>query len=131
MANVFNPGDLVVSVYGDGNNDGTYADNQASPIVLEDISTSGTVGAKLVLPQTASTVNGVAENAISGEYGSSSEGTLQLSADGKSLTIAGYAVNAATYNTAEAGVTGSKAAGGAYGNNALAQTYSVPNGGTE
>ena len=120
MANPFTPGDLVVSVYGDGDGSGTYTDNQAGPIVLQDYSTSGVAGGSLVLPQTTTVVNGVTENAISGEYGSSSEGTLQLSADGQSLTIAGYGVNAKTYNAAEA-ASGSNA----YGNAALAQSTSL------
>ena len=133
MAFTFTPGNLVISVYGDGDpGDNTnYTDNQASPITLEELTTTGTVIGDLVLPQSSTTSNGVTENAISGEYGSSSEGALELSADGQSLTIAGYGINAATYNAAEAGVVGSKAAGGQYGNNALAQTYSVttpPNG---
>lgn len=115
----FTPGDLVVSVYGDGDGSGTYSDNQASPIVLQELTTSGTPVGQLVLPQTTTTVNGVTENAISGEYGSSSEGTLELSGDKQSLTIVGYGVNASTYN-----------AGGAatYGNAALAQSTSVPGG---
>ena len=132
-SNPFLPGDLVISVVGAGApGDATnYTDNQASPITLEDISTSGVVNGTLVLPQTTTTnAQGVTESAISGEYGSSSEGSLELSGDGHSLAIAGYGVNAATYNSAEAGVTGSKGAGGTYGNSALAQTYSVPNGGT-
>ena len=116
----FAGGDLVVSVYGDGDGSGNYTDNQASPVTLEELTTSGTVVGQLVLPQTASTnPAGVTENAFSGEYGSSSEGTLELSADGQSLTIAGYGVNAQTYNS-----------GGAttYGNAALAQSTSVPGG---
>ena len=123
MANLssFTPGDLVISVYGDGaTGDPTnYTDNQASPIVLEELTTSGSAVGQLELPQTASTVNGVAQNAISGEYGSSSEGTLELSGDGQSLTIAGYGVNASTYNQGGAAV---------YGNAALAQSTSVPGG---
>ena len=120
MANPFTPGDLVVSVYGNGDGSGTYTDNQAGPIVLQDYSTSGVAGGRLVLPQTTSVVNGVTQNAISGEYGSSSEGTLELSADGQSLAIAGYGVNAKAYNAAEA--TGGP---NTYGNPALAQTTSL------
>ncbi|HVY17992.1 MAG TPA: Hint domain-containing protein [Rhodopila sp.] len=115
----FTPGDLVISVVGDGAGDGTYGDNQASPIVLEELTTSGSVVGDLVLPQTTAIVNGVTQYAISGEYGSSSEGSLQLSADGHSLVIAGYGVNAATYNSGGAAV---------YGNAALAQSTSIPGG---
>ncbi len=53
--------------------------------------------------------------AISGEYGSSSEGTLQLSGNGQYLTIMGYGVNANTFNTGGTAV---------YGTAALAQSQS-------
>ncbi len=124
MAITFVSGDLVVSLVGgvDGN---TYTDNQGTPIELEQLSVTGQAAGTMLLPQTATTVNGVTENAISGEYGSSSEGSLELSADGRSLVIAGYAINAQTYNAAE--VSGGP---NTYGNAALAQTYSVPTGGT-
>jgi len=115
----FTAGDLVISVYGDGASTGSYGDNQAAPIVLEELDTDGTIVKQMELPQTTTVVNGVTENAISGEYGSSSEGTLELSADGQSLVIAGYGVNADTFN-----------AGGVatYGTIALAQSTSVPGG---
>ena len=72
------------------------------------------------LPVTSTTAaNGTTEYAISGEYGSSSEGTLELSADGHSLVIAGYGVNPTTYNTGGAA---------SYGNAAEAQSTSVPGG---
>ncbi len=119
----FTPGDLVISLSGDGDGSGTYGDNQATPITLEELTTGGVVAGTLVLPQTATTnAAGARETAISGEYGSSSEGTLELSADGQSLTIAGYGVNAATYNAGESN------GNNAYGNAALAQSTSVPGG---
>lgn len=123
FAQVFNSGDLVISISGDGNNSGTYGDNQASPIVLEDVTTSGTIVSQLTLPQN-NFVNssGVQNYAISGEYGSSSEGSLQLSADGQSLVIMGYNVNANAWNAATASATN------AYGTQALAQTTSVLGG---
>jgi hypothetical protein len=49
-----------------------------------------------MLPQTT-TAGG--NYAVSGEYGSSSEATLQLSGNGEYLTIMGYAVNAQSYNS--------------------------------
>ena len=108
----FNTGDLVVSIV--GNVDGSApTDNQASPIQLVELTTAGQVVGSMFLPQTASGAN----YAISGEYGSSSEGLLHLSADGHSLVIAGYGINAATYNAGGAAI---------YGNAALAQTTSVP-----
>jgi hypothetical protein len=91
----FTEGDVVVSVEGNGSNTGSYTDNQAAPLTLYEYGSSGTgfVGS-LVLPQT----NSGANFAVSGEYGSSSEGTLQLSGNGRYLTIAGYGVNANAFN---------------------------------
>jgi hypothetical protein len=94
----FTQGDLVISVYGDGDGSGTYTDNQASPITLQEVTTTGAAVGQVVLPQTTTTTNGVTNYAISGEYGSSSEGTLELSGNGQYLTIAGYGVNAATFD---------------------------------
>jgi hypothetical protein len=94
----FDAGDLVVSIEGDGSNTGSYTDNQAAPLTLEQFSLNGTTSAtaagSLMLPQT--TVG--SQYAISGEYGSSSEGTLQLSGNGQYLTIMGYGINAGTFN---------------------------------
>jgi hypothetical protein len=101
----FNPADLVISVYGDGaaGDTNTYLDNGASPITLQQLSLTGVSGGvvsstaaahadgQLVLPQTGA-------NPISGEFGSSSEGILQRSANGRYLTIAGYDVNASSFN---------------------------------
>lgn len=112
----FTEGDLVISVVGDGDGSGTYTDNQASPITLEEITPTGDVVGTLVLPQTTTMVDGVTEYAVSGEYGSSSEGELQLSQDGESLVIGGYGINAATYNAGGAAV---------YGDARLAQSTSL------
>lgn len=94
----FTTGDIVVSVEGNGSNTGSYADNQAAPLTLYEYGVTGTSSASLagslMLPQTTSGSN----SAISGEYGSSSEGTLQLSGNGQYLTIMGYGINAATFN---------------------------------
>lgn len=99
----FTPGDLVISVEGNGaagptSASGPFTDNQAAPLTLWEYSVSGTASATFAglqaLPQTGSGSN----SAISGEYGSSSEGTLHLSGDGRYLTIMGYGVNAATFN---------------------------------
>ena len=96
----FNASDIVVAVEGDGAGTGTYADGQASPLSLYQYATTGTSSATqagmLVLPQT-SIAGG--NYAVSGEYGSSSEGTLQLSGNGQYLTIMGYATNADSYNS--------------------------------
>lgn len=105
MATTFTAGNLVVAVEGNGvygATSGSYTDNQATPLSLFQYSLSTINATKtaahyvnsLVLPQTASGAN----YAISGEYGSSSEGLLQLSNDGRYLAIAGYGVNAAAFN---------------------------------
>ena len=111
----FTAGDLVVSVEGDGSNTGSYGDNQAAPLTLDQFSLTGTTSAtaagSLMLSQT--TIGN--QSAISGEYGSSSEGSLQLSGNGEYLTIMGYGVNANTFNSGGAPV---------YGTTALAQSQS-------
>jgi hypothetical protein len=94
---VFTPGDLVVSVEGDGSGTGSYSDNEAAPLILYEFTTTGmnqTPVGSLELPQTMSG----SQFPVSGEYGSSSEGTLQLSGNGKYLAIAGYGVNANAFN---------------------------------
>ena len=123
---IFNVGDLVVSVEGNGIEgaaSGPYTDNQAAPLSLFQFapnaatptSAAATYVNSVVLPQLSSGTNFV----VSGEYGSSSEGTLQLSGNGQQLTIMGYGVNAAAFN----------ANPGSYGpdstNKALGQSGSV------
>ena len=78
-------------------------------MTLEQITTTGTIVSQIVMPETTAVVNGVTEYAISSEYGSSSEGTLELSADGKSLVIAGYGVNPEIFNEGGAAVYGTAA----------------------
>jgi len=113
----FTPGNLVVAVEGCGVNNGTctsvpngtgsgtlnssvggYGDNQAAPLTLFQFAPEGTTGAvyvnSLVLPQAAAGVNWP----VSGEYGSSSEGTLHLTATGQFLAVTGYGVNAGAFN---------------------------------
>ncbi len=114
----FTAGDIVISEVGgaDAAQTGVNPDNAASAITLVEIDpTTGAIVGEMVLPQTGSGSN----NPISGEYGSSSEGTLELAGNGQSLVIAGYGVNATTYNDGGAAV---------YGNAALAQSTSVPGG---
>lgn len=113
----FAPGNIVVSVEGCGVSGGTctsipngtgngtgnssdtgYGDNQAAPLTLFQYAPNGVSSAtfvnSLVIPQSGSGAN----LPVSGEYGSSSEGTLQLSSPGQYLTIMGYGVNANTFN---------------------------------
>ncbi|MDD4913466.1 MAG: VPLPA-CTERM sorting domain-containing protein [Methylococcales bacterium] len=110
----FTVGDLVVSTVSGSTLDA------ASAITLNQfaLSANGTVATaagSLTLPQTASGNNA----AISGEYGSASEGLLQQSVNGGYLTMMGYGVNADTFN-AYTDVTTSP-----YGTLALGQTTSL------
>ncbi len=105
LAQTFTAGNLDVTVEGNGveGGSGTYTDNQAAPLTLFQYAPNGTASPatyvnSLVLPQTSSGAN----NPVSGEYGSSSEGTLQLSGNGFDLTIMGYGVNAAAFNASPA-----------------------------
>jgi hypothetical protein len=87
------PGNLIVSVEGAGvwGGTGNYQDNQAAPLTLMQFAHNGTA--------TATYVNSmVLPSNISGEYGSSSEGTIQLTADGKHLVMMGYGVKASDFN---------------------------------
>ena len=133
---VFTPGNLVVAVSGNGiygATSGGYADNQASPLTLFQYAPVGTASAtyagSLVLPQAGSGAN----YAVSAEYGSSSEGFLHLSGDGTQLSIAGYGVNAATFNANTAtnpnyyGVTTNNTANDPTKAAALAQSGSLTN----
>ena len=110
----FTPGDLVISTVSSYNGGGL---DTAAPIVLQQFTlgaggTTANAAGSLTLPQAPSGAN----SAISGEYGSASEGILQLSADGHSLTMMGYGVNANTFNTAPLST---------YGTTALGQTTSL------
>ena len=69
--------------------------------------TATTVGSHGTLPQTQQRRQC---SAISGEYGSASEGILQLSANGQYLTMMGYGVNANAFNTAPLSTYGTTAA---------------------
>jgi hypothetical protein len=102
---VFQTGDLVVSVEGNGvmGGTGTYTDNQAAPLTLFQFAPTGTSSATYAGSMALSQTTSGANSAISGEYGSSSEGALQLSGNGAYLTIMGYGVNAAAFNANPAG----------------------------
>ena len=112
----FTPGDIVVDTVTNSVSSSTPLDT-ASPITLEQFSlgsngTSVSAAGTLVLPQTTVGAN----SAISGEYGSASEGILQQSANGQYLTMMGYGVNAGTFNNAPLST---------YGTAALGQTTSL------
>lgn len=111
--NAFTPGDLVISTVSSA----AKTLDSASPITLIQLAlgsggTTAAVAGTLTLPQAPSGAN----QAISGEYGSASEGILQRSADGHFLTMMGYGVNADTFNAAPVAT---------YGNKALGQTTSL------
>lgn len=134
----FAPGNLVVTVEGCGIHAGTcttvpngtgngtlnssvggYGDNQAAPLTLFQYTPNGTSSLatfvnSLVLPQTGSGAN----LPLAGEYGSSSEASIQLSGQGQYLTLMGYGINADIFNTAPASY-------GAAPSNALAQSGSL------
>ncbi len=116
----YTAGDLVLSIYGNGAGTGTVGLDQAAPITLEEITTTGAVVSQQVLTQQTTVVNGVTEYAISGEYQSASEGILNLAANGQSLVITGYGVNAAAFNAANGASI--------YGTVALGQTTSLLGG---
>ncbi len=123
----FTPGNLIVSVAGCGVYGGTapnvtpstatcatppvggtgattgtgpnsYGDDQAAPWNLWQYSVNGATSVAFLnsiqLPQNISGAN----FPISDDYGSQSEGTLQLSGNGQYLTIIGYGINGATFN---------------------------------
>ena len=92
----------------------------ASPISLQEFSlgaggTTVTSVGSFALPQNSFTTSQGTNSAISGEYGSASEGILQLSANGQYLTIMGYGVNATAFNTQSSN----------FGTTALGQTTST------
>ena len=93
QAQLFTPGDLVVSAY--GSTTATLADGAPTAISLQEYAPAG--GAPLLtdtLP-TADGVGGSANLGVVGEYGSSSEGNIQLSGNGQYLTIGGYSATQA------------------------------------
>ena len=93
-AQLFTSGDLVVSLY--GNPSGTnFTDGQITPITLQEYSLATPTSASLVLTDQLPTTGTSGNVGIVGEYGSSSEGALQLTGDGQYLTIGGYVPAAA------------------------------------
>ena len=97
-AQVFTQGNLVVSFYGNTGTataNGTYADGSATPITLEQYTTNGSYVSSYTLPVADSGSN----YGIVGEYGSSSEGNLQLTGNGQYLTIGGYSATPALAGT--------------------------------
>ena len=112
----FTAGNIVISTYSGSTLDA------ASAITLKEFSlgagnTSASYAGSLTLAQTNSGNN----SAISGEYGTASEGLLQQTANGQYLTMMGYGVNANTFNSyISGGISASP-----YGATALGQTTSL------
>jgi len=117
MALTFTPGDLVIDTVSNSTTlSNAAALDTAAPIVLQQFNlnasgTSATSNGSLTLPQ----INNGLNSAISGEYGSASEGILQRSVNGQYLTIMGYGVSTATFNAQTLN----------YGTAALGQTTSL------
>jgi hypothetical protein len=110
----FRAGDLVISTV-----TGSTLDS-ASPITLNEFALgAGGGSASLVGGLTLRQNTSGANSAISGEYGSASEGFLQDSVNGRYLTIMGYGVNAQAFNSAPSST---------YGTSALGQTTSLTGG---
>jgi hypothetical protein len=114
----FTTGDLVISTVSNSTTlSNAAALDTAAPIVLQQFQlgsggTSATAAGTWTLAQNSSGGN----SAISGEYGSASEGILQQSLNGQYLTMMGYGVNATAFNTAAIAT---------YGTAALGQTTSL------
>jgi hypothetical protein len=113
----FTPGSLVINTFISVNNGGANLDT-AVPIVLQQFQldptgASATQTGTFTLPQSG---NG-AQSAISGEFGSASEGMLAQSANGLYLALMGYGVNATAFNSGGSAV---------YGTAALGQSTSLP-----
>jgi hypothetical protein len=101
-AGAFTPGNLVVSTYGNISVAPVHTDGQTTLITLEEflptIAANSSPTMAVVLP---SSVSGD-DVGITGEYGSSSEGTIQPTGDGLYLTIGGYSAVPALAYTATA-----------------------------
>ena len=92
-AQLFTPGDLVVSAYGSAA--ATLADGAPTAISLVESTPAGGAELLTVTLPTTDGVGGTGNLGVVGEYGSSSEGNLHLSGNGGYLTVAGYSASAA------------------------------------
>jgi hypothetical protein len=95
------PDGIVVTVYGDSNTPETttsgsatnYVDGVPTPISLQEFSATISSGVDNTTPLVDESLPDTGTNGnvgIVGEYGSSSEGTIQVSGNGQYLTIGGY-----------------------------------------
>jgi hypothetical protein len=92
-AQSFTAGDLVVSTYGYANST-SLLDGQATAITLNEYTLTTPTTASLFMADQLPTSGTGANVGIVGEYGSSSEGTINVSGNGQYLDIGGYDGNA-------------------------------------
>jgi hypothetical protein len=125
-AQTLTPGDLVVSAYGTPSSTGLI-DGQAVPISLQVFTPSTT--ATNESPNSVTVLSG-----IDGEYGSSSEGNIEMTGNDQDLTIAGYNATQAAAGigayTAGADGTGNYPGDNGDSTGTLTDTVGTPYGGT-
>jgi hypothetical protein len=101
-AGAFTTGDLVVVTYGNTSVAPVHTDGQTTLITLEEFPPTITANSNPVMAVVLPAAVAGANVGITGEYGTSSEGTIQLSADGVYLTLGGYSAVPALAYTATA-----------------------------
>jgi hypothetical protein len=101
-AGAFTPGDIVVSTYGNISVAPVHTDGQTTLITLEEFSPTITANSTPVMAFTLPSAVAGKNVGITGEYGTSSEGTMHLSGDGLYLTEGGYSAVPALAYTATA-----------------------------
>jgi hypothetical protein len=92
FALLFKPGDLVVTAY--GNSATSSLDGQPTAISLIEFSVAGGPPVSTFVVPTADGVGASANLGVVGEYGSSSEGNIQVSSNGQFLTFGAYGATA-------------------------------------
>jgi len=98
-AGAFTPGDLVVTTYGNLQTGPVHADGQGTLITLAEFSPTIAPNSTPVMAYTIPSAVAGSNVGMVGEYGSSSEGSIQQTPDGLYLTIGGYsAVPGLAYN---------------------------------
>jgi hypothetical protein len=101
-AGAFTPGDLVVTTYGNIAVAPIHADNAPTLITLQEFPATIAANSTPVMAFTLPSAPSGNDAGICGEFGSSSEGALQQTADGLYLTIGGYSAGPGLAYTAGA-----------------------------
>jgi hypothetical protein len=101
-AGPFTAGDLLVTTYGNTSVSPVHIDGQATLITLEEFSPSITANSTPLMAVVYPSAVAGDNVGMVGEYGTSSEGTIHLSADGLYLTEGGYSAVPALAYTATA-----------------------------